>query len=493
MLNNEQIKNGLKYSIAEGSFANIYANLTGGLFLPAFALLLMASDFTIGLLASIPFFSTIAQIFGSLLVERFRQRKKITIIFAFISRILWVPIVLLIVIFFDVNRDLLLSLIIIIIIVHHIFGSICGVAWLSWMSNLVPSIIRGRFFGLRNSFMGIITITVTLVGGLFLDWYKGSFTDYSPSNSFLILFSLAVVAGLISLFLLSKQPDVEEPIQKPFTIKSIFSEPFKNIQFKKLLRFTMLWSFAVNIASPFYIIYMLKDLHLSYTLISSVTIFAAMANLFGMGFWGHFSDKNGNRPVVIISVLAASLLPFIWLFTGSSAWSVYILIPLLHLAGGFFFAGYNLCSVNLLFGIAPRQNNSMFIALWSMINGLAAGIGAICGGFMANRISIHITELPFEWESIFKIIFLFSFLMRFSSVFMLRSVQDSRGVSLSQAVRILRSVRTWATTMGYHPLLQFFLPGRYEHDDLTDDREIWPFWDTRASYLPIWLRRDGKT
>lgn len=476
MLTNQEIKKGLKFSIAEGVFAHIYANLTGGIFLPAFALLLMASDFTIGLLASIPFFGTIAQIFGSLLVERYRQRKKITVFFAFVSRILWVPVCILIAILFDVNRDLLLTLIIILIIVHHVFGSISGVAWLSWMSNLVPPVIRGRFFGLRNSFLGMITISVTLLGGIFLDWYKNNFNNVSSSYSFLILFSFAVIAGLISLFLISKQPDVEETIQKPLIVKSIFSEPFKNILFRKLVRFALFWSFSVNFASPFFIVYMLKDLHLSYTLISAVTIFSATADLFGMGFWGHFSDKHGNRPVLIICAVIGSFLPFAWLFTSSSAWSIYLLIPLLHIAGGFFFAGYNLCSVNLLFGIAPRENNSMFFALWSMINGLAAGLGALCGGFMANRLTTLITELPFDWESIFKIIFLISFIMRFSSVFILRTVQDSQSVSLAHAVRILRNVRTWATTMGYHPLLQFFLTGRHQQNDSIDEREIWPFW-----------------
>jgi hypothetical protein len=42
-----------------------------------------------------------------------------------------------------------------------------GVAWLSWMSGLVPEEIRGRFFGLRNSVLGLVTITVALAGGWF--------------------------------------------------------------------------------------------------------------------------------------------------------------------------------------------------------------------------------------------------------------------------------------------------------------------------------------
>ena len=205
-LNNREIRRGLKYSIAEGIFAHLYANFTGGIFLPAFALILLASDFTIGLLASIPLFSNVAQIFGALLIERFGKRKKITLGFSFLSRSLWIPIIFLILILFHEKRDLLLSLMILLIVIHHVVAAVGGVAWLSWMSNLVPPVIRGRFFGLRNSVLGIITLTATLFGGLFLDWYKLTFPQNSPAVSFLVIFSLAVVAGMVSLMLLSKQP-----------------------------------------------------------------------------------------------------------------------------------------------------------------------------------------------------------------------------------------------------------------------------------------------
>jgi MFS family permease len=483
-LTNKEIRRGLKYSIAEGSFAHIYANLTGSIFLPAFAIILMASDFTIGLLASIPLFCNAAQIIGSLLVQKYGHRKKIALGFALSSRSVWIPVVLLIVLLFNDYRNLLLTAFILLIIVHHALGSIAGVAWLSWMSNLVPPVIRGRFFGLRNSVLGMITLLTTLVGGLFLDWYKYTFPEFSPALSFIIIFFLAVIAGMISLALLAKQPDIEEPATETIQISAMFSEPLRNDPFKKMFRFGMFWSFAVNFASPFFIVFMLRDLHMSYTLVSAVTICSAVADLFGMGFWGYFSDKHGNRPVAIISAAAGSLLPFIWLFTSTSEFSVFILIPLLHLAGGFFFAGYNLCSVNLIFSMAPRQNNSMYFALWSMVNGVAAGLGAISGGVFAGQIHAIFNVLPFGWESVFKFVFLFSSLMRFSSLFMLRKVPESRGVSVSRAIRILRSVRTWATTLGYHPLLQFFLPGKTDDIDSQNEQELWPLWETERRLLP---------
>jgi MFS family permease len=396
---------------------------------------------------------------------------------------MWVPIVVLIMLFFETDKNLLLSLLIIFIIIHHTVGSIAGVAWLSWISNLIPAVIRGRFFGLRNSLLGIITISATILGGYFLDWYKIKYPDNPDSYPFLIIFTLAILAGLISLALLSRQPDMEESSKGTFSIKSILSEPLKHDPFKRMIRFGTIWSFAVNFASPFYLIYMLKDLHLSYTLVSTVIICSAIADLIGMGFWGNFSDKHGNRPVIIISAATVSILPLIWLFTGSSTFLVLILIPFLHLAGGFFFAGYNLCSINMVFGMAPRQNNSMFIALWSMANGVAAGLGAISGGFFAVQMKSLFTDMPFGWNSVFKAVFLLSALMRIVSIFVLRKVPESRSVSVSSAVRILRNVRTWSTTMGYHPILQFFLPGKSKENGAFDEQDLWPLWKTAHTSL----------
>lgn len=478
----EDIRRGLKISIFEGALAHVYANLTGGIFLPAFALILFASELQIGILAALPFFATIAQIFGSVMVERFGHRKTVAIFFALLSRLLWIPIVILVLQLFDQSRSLLLTLVILIVLIHHLLGALSGVAWLSWMSNLVPPMIRGRFFGLRNSVLGTITIGVTLAGGYFLDWFHLRFDNLSPSWPFVILFIIAIIAGVSSAILLIRQPDPGQQRRNSVFLPNLFKQPFQNDQFRLMLGFAMIWSFAVNFASPFFIVYMIKDLNFSYTLISLMTILAALADLSGMGFWGTFSDRHGNRPVILISALVGATLPFFWLFSDSSLWSVVFLVPLLHLAGGFFFAGYNLCSVNLLFNQVPRNNNSIYFALWSVINGFAAGLGAITAGFLYKHLDGLMAFIPLDIDSGFKIIFIISFLLRLAAVLMMRQISEPKGLPVIRAVRILRSVRVWATTMGYHPLLQFFLPYAKIKSSASSEGDYWPLWkrpDTR--------------
>ena len=52
-------KTDLRNSFYDGMFANIFATLTGGLFLTGFALYLGMNEFMIGVVASMPFIDTV--------------------------------------------------------------------------------------------------------------------------------------------------------------------------------------------------------------------------------------------------------------------------------------------------------------------------------------------------------------------------------------------------------------------------------------------------
>ena len=473
----ERIRYGLRISIYDGASAHIFGNLTGSIFLPAFALLLGATPLQIGILASIPFFAALAQLLGSFWVEKYQKRKTIAILFSSLARGSWLFIILLGLVFSEQQFPMYLKIVIVIVALYHLLGAVSGVAWLSWMSSLVPAEIRGRFFGLRNSILGIITIIITISGGYFLDWFSLRFPEISQVWSFKILFSIAILFGFLSIYFLRKQPEQAQTRQKQNSMLKIFRDPLQKVNYRKFLRFAILWSFGVNFTSPFFIVYMIRDLQLVYTLIGILTVTSAIADLTGMGIWGHFSDRYGNRPILIVTAIVATILPFFWIFTNTSVLSVYVIIPLLHIIGGFVWSGYNLCSVNMIFHMAPPERNSAYFAFWSIFNGLAAGLGAITGGIFSNYADQWVTFLPIISDSGFKLIFLTSAILRFISLFQLRKVREEGGLPVKRLVRILRSVRLWATMMGHHPLVQFFIPSDDKKATSPRSSNFWPIWD----------------
>ncbi|MCB0282884.1 MAG: MFS transporter [Calditrichaeota bacterium] len=469
----DSVKRNLRLSLIDGAFAHIYANLTGGIFLPAFALVLGANSFKIGLLAAIPFLATIAQLYGSRLVEKSSSRKKPAVIYSLVSRLLWLPAIILIFLYARKDpADLLLYFILIFVFVH-IFASISGVSWLSWMSSLVPVEIRGRFFGLRNSVLGVVTIVVTITGGLFLDYYK--IKSVNPlTDAFIILFIIALFSSLLSSFFLNRKSEPQEHIPTAQPYRELFRQAWSNINFRHMLRFATIWSFAVNFATPFFVVYMLNELHFSYTLISIVTITAALADMAGMGFWGHLADQHGNRPIMMICAAFGSVMPFLWIFTYTDQISQFVWIPLLHLLGGFFFSGYTLSSVNMVFGIAPRNNNSAYFAMWNSANGISTALGAIAGGLFYDHGKVILDLLSEDLEWSFKFVFFVSAAIRVMSLLLVRSI-DEPSTPVIKMVRILRNMRTWTTTLGFHPLLQFFIPAQ----NSEKSSPYWPIWSFR--------------
>lgn len=466
----------LRLSIYDGVFANIYINLTGSVFLPAFALALGASSLQIGILASIPLFANIAQLGGTYLVEKYNRRKKVAVRSAFAARVLWLPILLLSVLLATSSPWIVLQLAILLIALSSVFGAVSGVAWLSWMSFIVPGDIRGRYFGLRNAILGAANITFTLIAGRFLDWFRQQQPNGSQLHAFELLFAFALGCGLLSVRILARQPEPPSAPQPEVDFRAIYRMPLQQKHFRRLLRFAALWSFAVNMAAPFFIVYMLKVLELSYTIIALLTVTAAAADLLGMWIWGQISDRIGNRPVVLLAALMVTFLPMLWLFTSKNASYLLVLLPLLQLSAGFFWAAYNLCSVNLVLGMASKTSNSAFFAYWAAVNGVAAGVGAISGGILAKH--LHHLALSFSYSPAmeFKAIFLLSGLLRLVSLFMLRRVQEPQRA----AVDNIRPgvLRWWRGTKMIPPLSSggSAFPNR-DAGDATP--AYWPLWRLR--------------
>ena len=93
----EKLQNkALSYSLLDGAFAALADSIAGGIFLTAFALkVLDAEPGQIGVLASLPMFANIVQIFGSYIIEKMGHRKIFCFFTLLVSRLLWGLVVML--------------------------------------------------------------------------------------------------------------------------------------------------------------------------------------------------------------------------------------------------------------------------------------------------------------------------------------------------------------------------------------------------------------
>ena len=382
-LTDDQVRFGLDYIIKDGVASHAMGVLTGGAFLIAFAIKLGASNFVIGLLAAIGPLSQLLQLPSIFLVERIRNRRLITVVAAGLSRVCWLIIALSPFIF---PAKIAIAVLLILLIAVSVFGAVSGCSWNSWMRDLIPENIMGSFFSKRMRIAVGVGIVLSILAAVYLDFWKKQFAEQELAG-YSILFFVGFAAGMVGLLFLAKTPEIRMPkVQKRPKILKLLSQPFRDENFRKLIAFMCSWNFAVNLAGPFFMVYMLKRLGLSMSFIIGLSIVSQVFNFLFLKIWGKYADRFSNKSVLAISGPLFILSILAWTFTTMP--EKYILtIPLLiiiHIVMGLSSAGVSLASGNISLKLAPKGQATAYLATNTITNSIAAGIAPILGGKFAD-------------------------------------------------------------------------------------------------------------
>ncbi|MCJ7508740.1 MAG: MFS transporter [candidate division Zixibacteria bacterium] len=441
-LTSEQIRKGLKISVWEGAFATVHLTLTSGIFLVGYALLLGVNDFQLGLLAALPFLAQMVQPLAAFLVQNLARRKPFTLTGAVFFRGIWILLVFLPFIFLVRNHKIVLFLSI--IAISAVANNFATVAWLSWMADLVPQKIRGRYFGIRNTILQVVTICVYFAGAKLIDHYKAlkpdqlsqKLFDFSGFGNmsvlgFGIIFTLAVIAALVAGVLLYLQP---EPSFHHFSNKAGLKDllfPFKDKDYRKFIRFLVWWSLCVGIAAPFWGAHMLRNLHLDYYLISLFSILAGTISLVFQPFWGKMIDRYGCKPVLRFNLIFILFIPYLWFFITPQN---YFLLWVDAVMGGIFWAGFNLAMFTIVLQISPQEGRPFFLASAYFVSGLFTFLASLIGGIIANQLAMFKLQIYGQTLVNFHILFLLSALGRLWGLFVLGKVVEPESKPVGQMV-----------------------------------------------------------
>jgi len=382
-LTEEQVKTGLQYVLRDGVASQAMGILTGGAFMVAFAVKLGASNFVIGLLAAIGPLAQLLQLPSIFLVEKIRNRRLITVVTAGLSRFCWLIIALIPFLFGTAAG---LGVLLVLLIVVSAFGAMSGCSWNSWMKDLIPENIIGSFFSKRMRISVGVGIVLSLLAALYLDFWK-KVLPARELEGYSLLFLAGFAAGAVGLYFLSKTPEIKMPeVQGKVKIFRLLVQPFRDENFRKLITFLASWNFAVNLAAPFFMVYMLKRLGLSMSFIIGLSIISQVLNFLFLKIWGRYTDRFSNKSVLAISGPLFIFSIFVWTFTTMPE-KYFLTIPLLigiHIVMGLSSAGVSLASGNISLKLAPKGQATSYLATNAIVNSVAAGIAPILGGKFAD-------------------------------------------------------------------------------------------------------------
>ncbi len=382
-LNEDQVQVALKNIIRDGVASQAMGILTGGAFIIAFAVKLGASNFVIGLLAAIGPLAQLLQLPSIFIVEKVRNRRLITVVAAALSRLCWLMIALSPFIF---PAKIAIAVLLILLAAVSAFGAVSGCSWNSWMRDLIPENVMGSFFSKRMRISTGVGIALSILAAMYLDFWKKQFANQELAG-YSILFFLGFAAGVLGLFFLAKIPEIRmPPVQERIKITKLLSLPFRDENFRKLIAFMCSWNFAVNLAGPFFMVYMLKRLGLSMSFIIGLSIVSQVMNFLFLKIWGKYTDRFSNKSVLAISGPLFICTILAWTFTTMPE-KYFLTIPLLiviHMVMGMSSAGVSLASGNISLKLAPKGQATVYLATNTIVNSIAAGIAPILGGTFAD-------------------------------------------------------------------------------------------------------------
>lgn len=265
-----------RHSISEGIFDNIKSSL-GDSYISPFAIAINSSNSVVVLLSSISgLLGPLSQTFNSRLIEKY-SRKKIVLKAVLFEILIWIPMIALAFLFYYGLLTNILPLMLLIFFSLYVIACNSGIpAWFSWMGDVVDEKYRGRWFAKRNLILGFIGVIFTLAAAYALDFFKH---QNKIMFGFIILFSTAFIARIVSWRILKKQYEPKLKLKKRdyFSFSKFILNSWKD-NFGKFALFRAFLNLAIYISSPLIIIYLLKELQFDYVtymiIILSGTVFS---------------------------------------------------------------------------------------------------------------------------------------------------------------------------------------------------------------------------
>jgi len=268
-----------------------------------------------------------------------------------------------------------------------------------------------------------------------------------------MVIGVGVCFGLLSLLVMRITP--EPPMQmgkKPIGFLRSLKVPFEHPAFRRFIAFQFSWHFAVGLAGPFFTVYMIKHLKIGFTWIGLCQNIGVLASLYLVRFWGQWTDRFGNKPILSLCTAAKIFFPLMWLFARPGH-PLYLCFVYLLFA---FNSGQKLALLNIVLKLSPEENRAAYLSSRKAFMSLAQALSPILGGSLAATFMMWKVELPLLTIQGLPFLFLASGLMRFGAFLMLRGLHEPGAQPVRSMVRVLRQIDGFVPTDGLGSFIYFW-------------------------------------
>ena len=424
----------LQTSNIDVAFATAFGTLVSGTFLIGFIRFLGGSYTWIQAIIAIPSFMGLLQIPGAIWGRRYPFYKRFVAPGGWIWRLMYVPLIVLPLLPWPPEARLIV--IAVCIALASAATQIVGPIYNDWIAEMVPAQSRGWFFSRRTAIATAVGMGVAFIGGVLLDTQQRNGVS---GSGFAMLFAIGIGCALVSMTFFLRMTDTvrKNPVQAgPKESLRLIVTPVKDKDFRKVLIFTIVFMVSATIAGGLYIAFAQETLKLSYTAIQSTQVAHAIGTVAFANMWGYLADKYGNKPLLAILLVGATITPFVWLLCvpGQPVYSTTILV-IGHLFNGAVWSGIAVCQMNLYITTSKAEDRANYLGMVFAVQAIVGGIAPLIGGEMMHVFSNHMTI-----EHAYKSIFISVMVIRVVAFLTLLPVKEEGSSAISQTLGQLGKV-----------------------------------------------------
>lgn len=272
-----------------------------------------------------------------------------------------------------------LTALVALVCVHQLLEYLAQACLWSWIGDLAPRRLRGRYIALREVVQLVVMIPTLFASGLFADRWRAAYLETRPDLS-LAAYGLPAALGA-ALLLASLVPLARTPVRpRQRAARSLawsqLAAPLRDAQFRSLLRFGVWVAAANGLTQAAQNIYPRRVLGFGAADMAALRTTmrlgqAAVSPAVGVGV-----DRFGARPVMLLSQLFVATGPLFFLLASPSyAWP---------LAGAWIvwsaFAGLNIGLPAACLGYSKGDQQAAYVATYFGVGGAVYAIATVAGG-----------------------------------------------------------------------------------------------------------------
>jgi len=255
--------------------------------------------------------------------------------------------------------------------------------WFPWLHEVVPDDERSVYFSGEAALTQLINILVMLVQGLLLMGNPGI-------GRFLMVYSLGISAGFISLIGMSRIPGGKARARNAsfreglLPHRAAFADrPFMIFVITASLSFSALAWFGAA-----YVLYLRDALHLQPNTVMFLSAIGSFGILLTIRFWGRFMDHSGSGRAMAKALIGHAIGAMVFLLLYPEApWSAYALIPMIILMS-IFGAAFYIAAHRAMLNYVQEENRVGYTNLWTIGTSLTLGATPILVGFLIDHFGL---------------------------------------------------------------------------------------------------------